>query len=75
MPDVNAGTNRLVGRDRELASLESFLDEAVIDGATLLLTGEPGVGKTALLVAAAEKASGQGVRVIRGGGVEYETDG
>ena len=49
MADVNAGTNRLVGRDRELATLGSFLDEAVVDGATLLLTGEPGVGKTALL--------------------------
>jgi hypothetical protein len=72
--DVHAGTNRLVGRDRELATLESFLDEAVVDGATLLLTGEPGVGKTALLVAAADIASKQGVRVIRGGGVEYESD-
>src|SRR5262245_11511566 len=74
MPDVNAGTNRLVGRDRELATLESFVDEAIVDGATLLLTGEPGVGKTALLAAAADMASGRGVRVIRGGGVEYATD-
>ena len=41
---------------------------------TLLLTGEPGVGKTALLVAATEMAAARGARVIRGGGVEYETD-
>jgi predicted ATPase len=74
MADVNAGTNRLVGRDRELATLGSFLGEAVGDGATLLLTGEPGVGKTALLVAAAEMATSDGGRVLRGGGVEYETD-
>ena len=74
MPDVNAGTTRLIGRDRELATIGSFLGEAVVDGATLLLTGEPGVGKTALLVAAAEMAAADGVRVIRGGGVEYETD-
>src|SRR5919106_5156401 len=74
MPDVNAGTNRLIGRDRELATIGTFLGEAVVDGATLLLTGEPGVGKTALLVAAAEMATADGVRVIRGGGVEYETD-
>ena len=74
MADVKAGTNRLVGRDRELATLGSFLGEALVDGATLLLTGEPGVGKTALLVAAAEMAAADGVRVIRGGGVEYETD-
>jgi predicted ATPase len=72
--DVNVWTNRLIGRDRELAALGSLLDEAVVDGATLLLTGEPGVGKTALLVAAAEMATAAGFEVIRGGGVEYETD-
>ena len=43
-------------------------------GATLLLAGEPGVGKTALLLAAAEMAASDGVRVIHGGGVEYESD-
>lgn len=64
----------LVGRDPELASLGSFLGEAVVDGATLLLTGDPGVGKSALLAAAAKMAVADGVRVIRGGGVEYETD-
>ena len=74
MGDVNVRTNRLIGRDRELAALGSLLDEAVVDGATLLLTGEPGVGKTALLVAAAEMATNAGFEVIRGGGVEYETD-
>jgi DNA-binding CsgD family transcriptional regulator len=71
---VEPRTNRLIGRDRELATLGAFLGEAVGDGATLLLTGEPGVGKTALLAAAAEMAAADGVRVIRGGGVEYETD-
>ena len=74
MLDVNVWTSRLIGRDRELAALGSLLDEAVVDGATLLLTGEPGVGKTALLAAAAEMAATAGFEVIRGGGVEYETD-
>src|SRR4051812_802289 len=74
MAGVGAGTNRLIGRDSELATIGSFLGEAVGGGATLLLTGEPGVGKTALLVAAAQMATAEGVRVIRGGGVEYETD-
>jgi DNA-binding CsgD family transcriptional regulator len=72
--DVSVRTKRLIGRDRELATLGSLLDEAVADGATLLLTGEPGVGKTALLAAAAEMAMTAGFEVIRGGGVEYETD-
>jgi hypothetical protein len=71
--DVNVWTNHLIGRDRELAVLGSLLDEAVVDGATLL-TGEPGAGKTALLAAAAEMAATAGFEVIRGGGVEYETD-
>ena len=48
---------RLVGRDREMATLDAFVGKAAADGATLLLTGEPGVGKTALLVAAAEMAA------------------
>ncbi|MGC9382316.1 ATP-binding protein [Streptomyces sp. MH13] len=64
----------LVGRDRELGELAMFLDKAATDGATVLLTGEPGVGKTALLDAAAELAAAKGARVIRGSGVEYETD-
>lgn len=74
MAHVDAGTIRLFGRDRELAALRAFLNAAAVDGATLVLTGEPGVGKTALLVAAAETAAAGGVRVIRGGGVQYETD-
>src|SRR5215472_17742498 len=74
MLDVNVWTNRLIGRDCELATLRSLLDDAVADSATLLLTGEPGVGKTALLAAAAEMAATAGFEVIRAGGVEYETD-
>ena len=74
MADMNGWTSQLIGRDRELAALSSFLGEAAVDGATLLLTGEPGVGKTALLVAAAGMATTDGVRVVHGGGVEYETD-
>lgn len=74
MLDVNVWTDRLIGRDRELATLGSLLDEAAAGGATLLLTGEPGVGKTALLAAAAEMATTAGFEVIRAGGVEYETD-
>ncbi|WP_345580480.1 helix-turn-helix transcriptional regulator [Streptomyces prasinosporus] len=64
----------LVGRDRELAELVTFLDTAATDGAALLLTGDPGVGKTALLDATAELAAAKGIRVVRGSGVEYETD-
>ncbi|MFC7882999.1 AAA family ATPase [Streptomyces sp. NPDC057376] len=64
----------LIGRDRELGELAIFLDKAVTAGATVVLTGEPGVGKTALLDATAELALAKGARVLRGSGVEYETD-
>ncbi|MCY1136414.1 AAA family ATPase [Actinoplanes sp. Pm04-4] len=69
--DVDVGG--LVGRAAELGCLAALLDEAARDGGALLLTGEPGVGKTALLDAAAGMAAGRGIRVVRGGGVEYES--
>ena len=40
----------------------------------LLLSGEPGVGKTALLDVAAAEAAASGLRVLRAGGVEFEAD-
>jgi predicted ATP-dependent serine protease len=73
MVELGGGTNHLIGRDREPAALESFRGAAG-GGETLLLAGEPGVGKTALPLAAAEMAASGGVRVIHRGGVEYESD-
>ena len=43
-------TATLVGRGRELGLIDSFLDRAAAEGGALMLTGEPGVGKTMLLV-------------------------
>ncbi|KAF4406578.1 AAA family ATPase [Streptomyces lycii] len=74
MTGVGYDPTGLVGRDREFGELATFLDRAATDGATVLLTGEPGVGKTALLDATAELAVAKGTRVVRGSGVEYETD-
>ncbi|MFH9979405.1 ATP-binding protein [Streptomyces sp. NPDC017179] len=71
---MGVGPTGLVGREGELAELAAFLDMAGMDGAVLLLTGDPGVGKTALLDATAELAVARGVRVVRGSGDEYETD-
>lgn len=64
----------LLGRERELADVDVFLTRAETDGAALLLTGDPGVGKSSLLDAAARRAVARGLRVVRAGGVEYETD-
>lgn len=64
----------LVGRAPELERLHGFLDAAATDGAALLVSGEPGVGKTALLQAAAEAAAARGALVLPAGGVEFEAD-
>lgn len=67
-------TLHLVGRERELSALRGFVAESTVDGAALLLSGEPGVGKSALLHTVADLAAEHGGRIIRGEGVEYETD-
>ena len=53
----------LVGRDPELALLRDFLARSAVDGGALLLTGDPGVGKTALLEAAAARGRHGGSKV------------
>jgi DNA-binding CsgD family transcriptional regulator len=64
----------LVGRGEELALIGSFVAETAVRGGVLLLLGEPGVGKTVLLDAAADAASAAGTRVLRAAGVEFEAD-
>jgi DNA replication protein DnaC len=63
----------LVGRDRDLERISEFLGAANRGGA-LLLSGEPGVGKTVLLDAVPDAASAAGTRVLRAAGVEFEAD-
>jgi DNA-binding CsgD family transcriptional regulator len=62
-----------VGRERELTLIASFLSRAAAEGGTLLFTGEPGVGKTALLDAAEEAALAAGIGVLRTAGSEIGT--
>ncbi|MGV9915439.1 ATP-binding protein [Streptomyces tendae] len=65
---------RLVGRHDDLSFIRSFFDDAAIQGAALLVTGEAGVGKSALLDALAGGAAQRGVRVLRARGVQFEAD-
>ncbi len=61
-----------VGRDAELAALDAVLTGARSGrGSSLLLWGEPGVGKTTLLDAAA--ASADDATVLRCAGIEAES--
>ncbi len=75
---ADAGPRRLpgslLGRDRELAMISEFLDRAGRGGDAMLVTGEPGAGKTVLLDAAAERAMACGAQVLRASGVEFEAD-
>src|SRR5438552_18888777 len=63
----------LVGRDRERRHIQRVIPRARTgESATLALLGESGIGKTALLDYAAERA--QGMRVLRTRGVESESE-
>jgi DNA-binding CsgD family transcriptional regulator len=63
----------LLGRDRECAAIDRLLDQAreSCSGA-LVLRGEPGIGKSALLDYARDRADG--MRVLGGTAVEAESE-
>ena len=59
----------LVGRDNELALLDGLLREAARGrGAAVLIEGEPGIGKSALVHAAVTAAPDAGCQVFWGAG-------
>jgi tetratricopeptide (TPR) repeat protein len=64
----------LVGRAEELAAVRDLLAHATLDGACLVLSGEPGIGKTALLDEGQRLAAAGGFRVLRASGVEFLAD-
>ena len=66
--------SELFGRGRELGLIEAFIARTAVGGGALMLFGEPDVGKTVLLDAAAVTAAAAGVRVVRAAGVEFEAD-
>ncbi|MCX4683318.1 LuxR family transcriptional regulator [Kitasatospora purpeofusca] len=70
-PDTPHGT--LVGRSPDLARFDDFVTGIPEAGGSVVLLGEPGVGKTALLDAAAARAAGHGLRVLRATGVQYRS--
>ncbi|MEU8613506.1 AAA family ATPase, partial [Actinoplanes sp. NPDC048791] len=64
----------LFGRHAELERLAGFLDGVRQHGGARLISGDPGVGKSALMTAAAELAGERGMRVLRASGSEFEAD-
>jgi MoxR-like ATPase len=54
--------------------IRAFLATARTAGGALLVTGEPGVGKTELLDGASEAASAANTRTLRAADVEFEAE-
>ncbi len=55
---------RLIGRQRDISALRAAVDAALAGaGSVMLLAGEPGIGKTALVTDAAEYARDRGATV------------
>src|ERR1700709_1740794 len=71
--EVTQLPGRLVGRERECAAIDLVVDQARNGvGGTLVVRGEAGIGKSALLDHAAGAASD--MLVLRATGVEAESD-
>jgi DNA-binding CsgD family transcriptional regulator len=65
----------LVERQSELRAISASIASAADGrGSVVLVEGAPGVGKTALVDAAADQAKHEGMRVLRGAGAELERD-
>lgn len=65
--DMNLpGSTELVGRDHELAELAAALGRARTHGAAVLVAGEAGIGKSAILEVFADLARAEGAVVLRG---------
>lgn len=62
----------LLGREAELAAIDELLGHLDNRGGCLLVKGEPGIGKSALLDEAAARATGAGLRVLRTAGIPSE---
>ncbi|WP_203737307.1 ATP-binding protein [Actinoplanes italicus] len=64
----------LFGREAELSIISRFLRSVREHGGALLVRGESGIGKSALLSATAAFAALDGLRVLRAAGSEFEAD-
>ncbi|WP_083401823.1 helix-turn-helix transcriptional regulator [Pseudofrankia sp. EUN1h] len=76
-PRLGGGGVGLVGRREALELVDTLLTgltRPAPTGAAWLLRGGPGIGKTALLDAAAARAGAEAIQVLRVSGVEFEAD-
>jgi DNA-binding CsgD family transcriptional regulator len=72
-PEPEGSSGALFGRERECAAIDRLLEASARgESSSLVLRGEPGMGKTALLTYAAERSGDR--TVLRIAGVEAESD-
>ena len=67
------GSTPLLGREPELSQLADRLSRVGDRGGGVLLSGDPGIGKSALLRWAAEAAAATGMQTLTTGGTPSET--
>jgi DNA-binding NarL/FixJ family response regulator len=72
--DMTSSGDVLFGREVETARIGRFLQSIRQGGDVRMVRGEPGVGKSALLDFAADRALAEGMRVFRAAGSEFEAD-
>ena len=69
---ATSGGATLIGRDRELRRLDGLLGEAATGrGGVCMVTGEPGIGKTALTYELRRRATDAGARWLEGRCISY----
>jgi predicted ATPase len=69
------GPMELIGREPEVQQLRLLVSRITQGtGEALLLSGDPGVGKTSLLDQAAAIAADSGIRLLRATGSQFEAD-
>jgi hypothetical protein len=62
----------LVGRRQELEAISGIIARTASQGQALVIVGDPGIGKSALLAAAEQAARAAGFRVLTAVGIESE---
>jgi DNA-binding CsgD family transcriptional regulator/energy-coupling factor transporter ATP-binding protein EcfA2 len=73
-PASQDAAHALVGRSGEVERIVRLVAEAARHGAALMIFGDPGVGKSALLKVAADVFSAQNGRVLTASGLEHEAE-
>ena len=75
MATVTQADNRFIGRRQELAALDAALDTLKAPRPHwVVVSGEPGIGKTRLLTELSERAAARRLPVYVGRGAELESD-